>query len=80
MIDYLYLAGSTFGILRIALSDVEVGDPVNTNIVGVIVLGIALSLRLTKTSIEIFGWDKVDGGARAAEVSPDLIEEETARR
>lgn len=59
MIDYFYLTGSTFGILRIAISGVgSSGDLTSVNAFGIIMLGAALALRLTKTSIEIFGWDK----------------------
>lgn len=59
-IDYLYLLGSSLGLLRIAVSPfstpTEMTEP---NALGVVLLGTALALRVTKTSIEIFGWDKV---------------------
>lgn len=56
-IDYFYLIGSTIGIIRIAVGNIESDEtyPVFNNI-GILILSIALSLRITKTSIEIFGW------------------------
>ena len=57
MIDYFYLIGSTIGILRIAASSSNPGNssPI-LNSIGILILSIALSLRITKTSIEVFGW------------------------
>jgi uncharacterized membrane protein len=53
MIDYVYLTASIFGLVRIATS------PSHTvNAWGAVIVGIALALRITKTSIEIFAWDK----------------------
>ncbi|MQW73457.1 hypothetical protein GHK50_21035 [Sinorhizobium medicae] len=66
-IDYLYLLGSTFGILRIVTAGVALSDNEATvNVGGALFLGVALALRLTKTSIEIFGWDKTERRTQAA--------------
>lgn len=58
-IDYIYLTLSTLSVLRIVVSAVVVGDGVTYfNALAAIFLGFAVALRITRTSIEIFGWDK----------------------
>ncbi len=58
-IDYIYLTISTLSILRIVVSAVVVGDGVTYfNALAAVFLGFAVALRITRTSIEIFGWDK----------------------
>ncbi|WP_155256408.1 hypothetical protein [Mesorhizobium loti] len=56
-IDYIYLTVSALGVLRLAISGMP-DDLSYFNAVGVVAIGVGLGLRLTKTSIEIFGWDK----------------------
>jgi hypothetical protein len=61
-IDYVYLTISTFSILRIVVSAVSVGNGVTYfNATAAVMLGLAVAVRLTRTSIEIFGWDKPRG-------------------
>jgi membrane-associated HD superfamily phosphohydrolase len=62
-IDYFYLLGSSLGILRIALSSGDASTLAQVNAFGVNVLGIALSLRLCKTTIEIKGWDRINSNS-----------------
>jgi hypothetical protein len=58
-IDYIYLTLSTLSVLRIVVSAVVVGNGVTYfNALAAVFLGFAVALRLTRTSIEIFGWDK----------------------
>lgn len=78
-IDYLYLSLSTFSIIRIVVSAVVKDGNDYFNALGAVLLGFAVALRITKTSIEIFGWDRpapadpippnsarIDGDDRAA--------------
>jgi hypothetical protein len=79
-IDYIYLAGSTYGILRIAMQNnvpqnaaaVTPVPAADMDAIGVVILGIALSIRLTKTTIEIRGWDKREV-KDLAELSPPVV-------
>jgi hypothetical protein len=58
-IDYVYLSLSTLAVLRIVMSAVTSGnDVVVFNALAAVLLGFAVALRVTKTSIEIFDWDK----------------------
>jgi hypothetical protein len=58
-IDYVYLLISIVSLLKIALSISEVEtDNMRFTAYSTVALSIAVALRLTKTSIEIFSWDK----------------------
>jgi hypothetical protein len=58
-IDYVYLLISIVSLLKIALSISEVeADNMMFTAYSTVALSIAVALRLTKTSIEIFSWDK----------------------
>ncbi len=58
-IDYIYLTLSTLSVLRIVVGSVASSYSMTSfNAVAAIVLGVAVALRLTRTSVEIFGWDK----------------------
>jgi hypothetical protein len=67
-IDYIYLIVSITSLIKIVLDLAHAGaDTPNFVAYSVIALSIAAALRLTKTSIEIFAWDKPYG------VRPSLI-------
>ena len=58
-IDYIYLTLSTLSVLRIVVSAAVVGNGVvYFNAVASVLLGFAVAMRITRTSIEIFGWDR----------------------
>ena len=58
-IDYAYLLISIVSLLKIALSISEAEtDNIRFTAYSTVALSIAVALRLTKTSIEIFSWDK----------------------
>jgi len=58
-IDYIYLKLSTLSVLRIVVSAVTVGNGATyLNAVASVLLGFAVALRITRTSIEVSGWDK----------------------
>lgn len=58
-IDYAYLTLSTLSILRIVVGVAESGSVVALfNAIAAVFLGVAVALRITKTSIEVLGWDK----------------------
>lgn len=61
-IDYIYLLLSSFSILRIVISTTTTAEG-STYFSGLaaVFLGVAVALRLTRTSIEIFEWDKRQG-------------------
>jgi len=55
-IDYLYLAGSFYGVYRLILGFTNRDTSIH-NVWLPLMLAVALSLRFTKTSVEIFKWD-----------------------
>ncbi|MGA7383228.1 MAG: hypothetical protein WBW81_00550 [Methylocella sp.] len=58
-IDYIYLFISSFSILRIVVSTVTTAQgSTYFNAFAAVLLGFAVALRVTRTSIEIFEWDK----------------------
>src|SRR5262249_31172985 len=62
-IDYVYLTFSFAGLLRVVLQNIEENTPGDkglktVTIAAVLVIAIGVALRLTKTSIEIFKWDR----------------------
>ena len=56
-IDYLYLAGSFYGIYRLVLGLMSKEASIY-DLSLPLLLGVALALRFTKTSAEIFKWDR----------------------
>jgi hypothetical protein len=58
-IDYVYLIFSSLGILRIVVG-LNATDPDlrYVNVFAALLLGIGVAMRMTKTTIEIAGWDK----------------------
>lgn len=62
LIDYIYLFLSLVGVLRIVIGLTEQGQElIYFNASASLALSIAVALRITKTSIEIFEWDKKPG-------------------
>jgi hypothetical protein len=58
-IDYIYLLLSSFSILRIVISTTTTSEgSTSFSAFAAILLGLAVALRITRTSIEIFEWDK----------------------
>jgi hypothetical protein len=58
-IDYVYLTLSTLSIVRIVFTARASGsESITFNALAVVGLAFAVGLRITRTSIEIFGWDK----------------------
>lgn len=58
-IDYTYLGISTIGVMKLALNGLSVeGDVTFWNAIAVILIGIALAMRFTKTTVEIKRWDQ----------------------
>jgi hypothetical protein len=57
--DYLYMAPALLGSIKAISALVDVGrdDMHGLNALIVVSLASAIALRLTKTSIEVFGWD-----------------------
>ena len=58
-IDYVYLVFSSLGILRIVVG-LNAADPDlrYVNVFAALLLGIGVAMRITKTTIEIAGWDQ----------------------
>lgn len=56
-IDYIYIVISAISIVRIAASSIY-NNTALVDVFSVVLLGFATALRLTKSSAEIFGWDK----------------------
>jgi hypothetical protein len=56
-IDYVYLTLSATGILRIVLGLVEPPSLSYATLAAPLILGIAIAIRMTKTTIEIQNWD-----------------------
>lgn len=58
VIDYFYLSIGSLSVVRLAISKTPnaLGE---WEVIAVILVGVALALRLTKTSIEIFKWDRL---------------------
>lgn len=58
-LDYIYLTISAFSVLRILMTAVIAGNGIAyVNAFATVLLGLAVALRLTRTSTEIFGWDR----------------------
>lgn len=58
-IDYVYLTLSSLGVLRIVLGLTSPDPDLRyVNVLAALVLGVGVALRLTKTTIEITGWDR----------------------
>jgi hypothetical protein len=64
-IDYVYLVFSSLGILRIVLGLASVNPDLRTvNVFAALLLGIGIAIRITKTTIEIAGWDEPASATR----------------
>ncbi len=58
-LDYVYLILSSLGILRIVLGLASPNPDLRyVNVLAALMLGIGVALRITKTTIEIAGWDR----------------------
>lgn len=57
-IDYIYLGFTSLGVVRIVVGMIEGTSHGKLDAIAAIVIGFAVSLRVTRTSVEIFGWDK----------------------
>jgi hypothetical protein len=62
-IDYAYLTLSFAGLMRIVLQSMEKNIPFEEGlktitVLAVLIIAVGVALRMTKTSIEIFKWDK----------------------
>jgi hypothetical protein len=58
-IDYVYLISSSLGILRIVLGLANPNPDLRyVNVLAALLLGIGVAIRITKTTIEITGWDR----------------------
>ena len=58
LIDYVYLSASVLSLVRLAYSAPKTGGPDFLTSLAAMLLGMAVALRITKTSVEIFQWDK----------------------
>ncbi|HXW70611.1 MAG TPA: hypothetical protein VEK34_04085 [Methylocella sp.] len=65
-IDYLYLSISAVGVVKIVVGAVTTAQgSAEFNAIATILLGIAIAMRITRTSIEIFEWDKAPANRAA---------------
>jgi FlaA1/EpsC-like NDP-sugar epimerase len=58
-IDYIYLLVSSLSLLKLVITQIHPHDELKVyNALAAVALGTALALRITKTSIEVWGWDE----------------------
>ena len=73
-IDYIYLFLSTFSILRIVVSAVTTPQgSTYFSAFAAVLLGFAVALRITRTSIEIFGWENASGSIPRSEAAREIL-------
>jgi hypothetical protein len=57
-IDYIYLLVSSLSLLKLVITQIHPHEELRVyNAIAAVALGTALALRMTKTSIEVWGWD-----------------------
>lgn len=69
-LDYIYLAATATGIVKTATTGMDdVAALANLNTWGVVVLCLALSLRFTKTTVEIMQWQDKTSNERTRKLN-----------